>query len=261
MADVAAACGNLLLDVAQLTHAGGRPSNQDALGSSYAGQLACFVVSDGVGGLQGGEIASQTVIEAVIGSFVREAAFGPQALHSYIENAAAELARRQSEQQELDGMSATVALLLIDCASRSALWGHVGDTRVYLFRENQVRHVTKDHSLVQQLVDAGYCEAGQLRGHPQRSTLCAALGVAGEHKAEVSAAPVLLQTGDAVLICTDGFWEWITEQEMEKVLESSTSAEQWLAAMVAIVDRNGTLSSVAPDNYTAFTIYVEDTKQ
>lgn len=261
MLDASLVDGGLALSFAELTHIGGRQSNQDALASAHQDDLACFVVSDGVGGYSGGEIASAIVVDAVIGRFLIESAFSPRALHSYIDYAAAQIARRKLEECQLQGMSATVAAVLIDQKNRSALWAHMGDTRIYLFRRNKVHKVTKDHSLVQQLVDAGYCSADQLRDHPQRSMLCAAIGSDGENIAEVTQVPMAIEAQDTFLICTDGFWEWITEQDMEDAAATAQSAEEWLMAMRVIVEKNGSLPHVSHDNYTAFAISFKDTRQ
>lgn len=251
----------LILDVAQLTHTGGRQSNQDALASAEQDDLACFVVSDGVGGQNGGEVASSLVVQAVTDTFLREAAFGPRALQAYIGHASAQVAQRKLEQEQLRHMGATVAAVLIDRRNRSALWAHMGDTRVYLFRDNKLHKVTKDHSLVQQLIDAGYCSADQLRSHPQRNMLSAAIGGEGGSVPEVIELPTALHAGDAFLICTDGFWEWITETEMEHAAASAHSAHEWLALMRVTVESNDHPSLSPRDNYTAFAIYVGEAGQ
>lgn len=246
--------GGSTLGVAQLTDPGGRGANQDALASAQFDEVACFVVSDGVGGHRGGEIASALVVKAVVDAFVREATFSPRALQSYIGNAILQVNGRKSRDARLESMSATVAAVLIDCRNRLALWAHMGDSRIYLLRQNKIIRVTKDHSLVQQLVDAGYCSADQLRSHPQRSILCAAVGVGEDCMAEVTETAAPMEEGDAFLVCTDGFWEWVTEPEMEQAAAASASAGEWLMAMRTIAERNGSHLSSSRDNYSAFTI-------
>ncbi|MFC5473303.1 PP2C family protein-serine/threonine phosphatase [Paraherbaspirillum soli] len=256
MADTPSSGNALVLTSSQLTNVGGRQSNQDALASARQDDLACFVVSDGVGGQEGGEIASNIVVKAVLDRFQQEATFSPRALQAYIDFAVIKLVRRQSEEPRLKDMSATVAALLIDRKNRSVLWAHMGDTRVYHFRGGKVHRVTKDHSLVQQCVDAGHCQPEQLRTHPQRSILCAAVGVAGDGIAEVTQLPEPVQAGDSFLICTDGFWEWIDESEMESAAAAADSAKAWLTGMHAIVEKNGGASKTPRDDCTAFTIYL-----
>lgn len=247
---------HIALNIAQFSHIGGRESNQDALGVAEKGDLTCFVVSDGVGGNEGGEIASNSVVRTIINKFQQDPTFSPHTLEYYTAFARAQLTWRQSEQPQLKTMSATVATVLIDCKNRLAIWGHMGDTRIYFFRSKKLYSVTKDHSLVQQLIDAGHYRPEQLRTHPQRSVLLAAIGVESDYGLEVTAVPTSVQVGDALLICTDGFWEWITESEMENAAESTHSAEEWLKAMQVIVRKNGGASTKPRDDSTALTIYI-----
>jgi serine/threonine protein phosphatase PrpC len=155
-------------------------------------------------------------------------------------------------------MSSTVAVLLIDQKNRCALWGHMGDTRLYLFRRGKLLSATKDHSLIQQFVDAGHCSPEQLRRHPRRSILCAAVGVEGSAPADITQDVTQLQGGDTFLVCSDGFWEWISEAEMEQAALLAGSAQDWLDLMHAIVEKNGKASNIPLDNCTAFTIYVAE---
>lgn len=248
----------LVLSLAQLSHAGGRQVNQDAWGSVLQDDLACIIVCDGVGGEYGGEIASNIVVHSIMEMFAEEASFGPRALQSYIEYAVAQLQLRQAQSPHLKDMSSTVAVLLIDQTNRCALWAHMGDTRLYRFRRGKLLSVTKDHSLIQQFVDAGHCSAEQLRRHPRRSILSAAIGVEGSAPATITQSASEIKDNDAFLLCTDGFWEWISEAEMEQAAIQADSAQEWLDIMRALVDKNGSASNVALDNCSAFTIHVAD---
>lgn len=251
MARMLTADQGLELDCAQLTDIGGRQSNQDAHANAQQDGLACFVISDGTGGHAGGEIASRLVVNAVIDGFLQELSFGGRALRFYVEHAIAQVAKRKIAEQQLKDMSATVATVLIDKENRFALWAHLGDTRIYLFRDGKVYRATHDHSLVQQFVDAGYCPPEALRTHPQRSVLYAAVGTEGDTDPEITHETVALHDGDAFLLCTDGFWEWVTEHEMEQSLADAASADDWLRRMREILERNGRNSPKLRDNYTA----------
>jgi len=242
----------------ELTEIGDRQSNQDAQASARQGGLACFVVSDGAGGHAGGEIASSLVVKAVIDSFLQELSFGVRALQFYVSQAISRVAQGKSTDRQLKDMSATVAAVLIDNDNRCALWSHLGDPRIYLFRNKKIQSVTRDHSLVQQFVDAGYCPPEALRTHPQRSVLYAAVGTDGDTPPEMTQEIVALQEGDAFLLCTDGFWEWITESEMEQCLARAVSVEDWLRKMRKIVEDNGNKSPKFRDNYTAQALWFTD---
>lgn len=242
------------LQFAQISEVGDRQSNQDALGHARQDDLSCFVVADGVGGREGGDIAATIVIESVLDSFLQDSSFSNRALRSYLDFAVVQVAVRKDEEQGLENMSATVAALLIDQKNRCAYWGHMGDTRVYLFRAGKMHGVTRDHSVVQQFIDAGYNTPDQLRTHPQRNALFAAIGAEGESVPEVIPAPVELLDGDAFLICTDGLWEWIEEAQMESILAASGDAQQWLQALCAAAADNSSASPKSRDNFTAFAI-------
>ena len=254
---------NTVLDlhVARISGAGGRSSNQDSLASANQDDLACFVIADGAGGHEGGEIASAIVTRSVIDEFLKDSSFGTRAIRSYVDHAISIVRQRQGQEQRLKEMSATVAVLLIDPQSRVATWAHLGDTRIYLFRRNRIDRITKDHSLVQQFIDAGYCKQSQLRAHPQRSKLFAAIGADFDLESGLPQDETAIEDGDIFLICTDGFWEWITEAEMERTLSMSDSAESWLADMTHIVEVNGAAARNSQDNFTAFAIWVGEPNQ
>lgn len=246
----------LSLDHASVTLCGARPSNQDVLGDAHQDDLSCFILCDGVGGCKGGGVAASIVVDAIRHRFLEEGAFGPRALHSYIRHAVECVKARQAAQPAMKTMSATVVALLIDRQNRCATWMHVGDTRLYLFRNGARYAVTKDHSIAQQLVDAGLCRPDALAKHPHRGQLLAAIGATdGDDLPAPEAEPVLL-AGDAFLICTDGFWENITEKEMEECLARSTSAKEWLAAIRSLCEGAGDPGREPSDNASAVAIRI-----
>jgi serine/threonine protein phosphatase PrpC len=247
---------DMALAVAQTTNLGGRQTNQDALGMVEQDGLACFVVSDGAGGHHGGEIAANIVVQAVIDSFMRDLSFGSRALQSYIEEAIVKVGQGQTEDQSRADMSATVAAVLIDRKNRCVLWGHMGDTRVYLFRRGKLCSMTKDHSVVQQIIDAGYCQPEEARTHPQRSTLFAAIGAEGGTRPTVCDDALAIEDGDALLMCSDGFWEWVTEAQMEQALAGATHVDAWLERMGGLAETSSSAAAKTRDNFTAFALWL-----
>jgi serine/threonine protein phosphatase PrpC len=246
----------IAISYAEMSAIGGRQSNQDALGAIMLDDLACFVVADGAGGHDGGEIAANTVVEAIIDRFELESVFGARAMSTYIDSAIDAVAAAKADQAHLKDMSATVATVLIDLKNNRAFWAHLGDTRIYLFRRGKVNRMTKDHSIAQQFVDAGFWPHDSIRNHPQRSRLLAAIGSEGEMRPEVSAEPIQCLDGDVFLICTDGFWEWVTENEMEQSLGDAISAEQWLHQLCDTISKKADLSGKPRDNCTAYAIWL-----
>lgn len=246
------------LDTAHISAIGKRQSNQDALASACEDEVTCFVVADGAGGHQGGEIAAQLVTGSIIEKFRQEASFSAHALLSYVDWAIDKVARQQKGDPRQENMSATMAALLIDQSNRCALWAHLGDTRIYLFREGKIAMISKDHSMTQRLVDAGYVAYAQIRQHPRRNLLFAAIGAQGDTPPEVTMEATALQEGDAFLLCTDGFWEWVHEHEMEQSLSEAKNSHAWLDAMNAIAEKNLGAAEHKRDNFSAFAICIRD---
>jgi serine/threonine protein phosphatase PrpC len=263
MADAPAAppAAGIGLDVAQVSGIGGRDSNQDALGSLRLGGLVCFVVSDGAGGHEGGEIASRTVVQAVSAAFeeavTNGGGIGAATLQACIARAMAAVAQARAGNAQLESMNATVAILQVDTRRGEAAWAHLGDTRIYLFRGGRLLHMTKDHSLVQQFIDAGLVDGADLRTHPKRNLLYAAIGAENDVPAAIQ-APIALEDGDAVLVCTDGLWEWVSEDAMEEALSATGSAQAWLDALCAAAEHNGAQSATMRDNFTAQVVLVHN---
>jgi serine/threonine protein phosphatase PrpC len=248
----------LRLDIAHITEIGDRVSNQDALASANVDDLSCFIVADGTGGHEGGEIAANLVITGIIEKFKQEASFSTRALESYIDWAISLVEKNQQQNEKLHNMSATMATVFIDHHNYCALWAHLGDTRIYHFRHEKILSISKDHSIAQRLVDAGYADYAQLRLHPQRSLLFAAIGAEGEIGPEVSVEPISLQQGDAFFLCTDGFWEWIQDHEMEQCLTNTQSSSEWLGKMNIVAKKNIGDLPINRDNFSAFTIRLHD---
>jgi serine/threonine protein phosphatase PrpC len=249
--------------LAQITSPGARSTNEDSLASRSAQGCECVIMADGAGGHRGGALASAVVVDTVAAAFLRQPEMNSEELKAVIEEADAQLRLQQQSQSGFGDMCSTLVVAVINRSKGTAIWGHVGDTRVYHFRRNELLSVSKDHSVVQQLVDAGLVPGNQIRSHPRRNVLAAALGMkAGSNLAALSSnvmdAPISLADGDALLICTDGFWELVTEADMERALKLAGSAEDWLALM-----ESGLRSRLKPmsDNYSAVALWVGEPQQ
>lgn len=255
MADPVLTGGSVALDIAEVSRIGGRASNQDACASTDNGALVCLVVADGAGGHEGGEIASALVVQAVVGAFERSPGCTQALLRALIAKATSDVQREKIGRPQLASMSATVATVVLDRAHGNACWAHLGDTRIYLFRGGRQLHMTRDHSLVQQLIDGGLAAGADPRTHKRRNVLYAAIGAESDVLPEVT-GPLALEEGDAILICTDGLWEWVTEDVMESCLARAGSAQEWLDALCAAADKASTGSADTRDNYTAQAVLV-----
>lgn len=234
---------------AYICNQGSRENNEDAVAIISYGEDVCIIAADGLGGHGKGEIASATVIE------VAKQCFGKQGWYDlffsrYFTECENKLEKKQKQERSYDGIKTTV---VIACVSNDILHGaHVGDSRLYLFRKNRLQYRTLDHSVPQMLVYAGEIREKQIRNHPDRSRLLKVMGQRAEKVYFEEDRTWNLKAGDAVLLCTDGFWELIQERHMCKMLRKAKTAEEWLRLMQEVILKNGTGKDM--DNYSAAAI-------
>lgn len=241
------------VEFATLSRQGQRTYNEDACGYWFSDAGACFIVADGAGGHGGGDVASETAVRTLLSAFSSSPVLTRQSIETLVAQADSAIRYGQGLAGNLSQMSATVAALFLDGQARQAQWIHLGDTRVYHFRRHDCRLLTKDHSLVQNFVDAGMLSASGVRGHAERNLLFAALGMGEDIVPTALDVPFAVEEGDAFLICTDGFWEVVLETEMVDALLCACAAEEWLVRMERlIVDR----AASGQDNYSALAVWV-----
>jgi serine/threonine protein phosphatase PrpC len=226
---------------AAVSHVGKiRSNNQD---SGYAGRHL-FVVADGMGGHAGGDVASAIATKRVAEADTEYAAVedAEQALRSAMIAANSLLAETVFEHSELTGMGTTVSGIL-RVGDRIAL-AHIGDSRIYRFRDGDLEQVTADHTFVQRLVDSGRITAEEAAVHPRRSVLMRVLG-------DVDAAPEIdtkildTRPGDRWLLCSDGLSSYVSEERLATILATVPSAQNAADRMV-----KESLDHGAPDNVT-----------
>ncbi|MCX9156600.1 protein phosphatase 2C domain-containing protein [Niveibacterium sp. 24ML] len=243
----------LELETAYFSDQGGRTRNEDACGYWSSDTGACWVVSDGAGGHGSGDVASRLVVSRILEWFSANPVVGSDRAVELLRGANDAVINAKRSGVTKDDMHATVALLMIDRARNEAIWGHAGDTRIYLFRDGAVAYCTRDHSLVQNLIDAGYGSTDMIRSHPQRSLLTSAIGSAESIELSVAGTPLQILSGDVFLMCTDGWWEYVDEQEMTRMLAQSSSPQHWLQLMS---DSLRAKVSSGNDNFTAICVVV-----
>lgn len=239
------------LEIHVLSKPGGRAINEDAYGV-WSNPAACFcALSDGAGGHLAGEVASRLAIKQVLGCFYRAPETGAEALEAALKSANDVIVHEQQQSPETSDMRATILVLAIDTANATARWGHIGDTRLYCFRGKRIIAQTRDHSVVQSMVDAGYIEQKNLRSTPRRNALFAALGDAQAFAPSIEMVPFPVRDGDVFLLCTDGFWEYLDEAQMEHLLMQAKSPEAWLRQLESEVLKSGRADQ---DNYSALVV-------
>jgi serine/threonine protein phosphatase PrpC len=236
-----------------LSRMGGRELNEDSYGFLEMNRAACWVVADGLGGHRGGETASKVAVDAVLASFRAAPSFSIASLQTHLEAAQQAVLKAQKEQPTLSTMRTTIVILISD--SQRALWAHVGDSRLYCIENGHIVSCTKDHSVVQAMVSAGEMPASRIRHHEDRNRLLRCLGNAeADFRPTILSEPRSLNSGIAFLLCTDGFWENVTESEIEVDFAKGDGAKDWLALMEGRLLERATDSD---DNYTAIAIRVD----
>lgn len=200
-------------------HIGGRKTQQDQAIclSSPNGKQQLLLVADGVGGHQGGAEASQAIVDAARALFpaaLSRFAHGRDFLAQLCATATQAIQRTHAPGGEA-GFSTLVALLV---DSERAYWVHVGDSRLYGFQGDSLFHQTRDHSLVQRLVDHGKITEAERDRHPERNRV---LQVMGMPTVQPTFGETTLTENMSFLLCTDGFWDQIRPVEMRPILASS----------------------------------------
>ncbi len=239
------------LDVDFLSKAGGRKYNEDYSGVAEVGGFGCFVLADGLGGHRGGEIASKVTVEAIINSFKESPGASTDKLNGLVGEADHLLNNSKSEQLKSGSPKTTLVVLLI--GPNYACWAHIGDSRLYLFRNGTIYFQTKDHSVPQHLADSGRIKASDIRFHEDRNRLTAAFDGDSLNRVSYSDDRFSLATGDSFLLCSDGFWEYVFEKEMEKEISLAISAAEWLKAMELILLKRVKRDH---DNYSAIAVII-----
>jgi serine/threonine protein phosphatase PrpC len=225
-----------MFDTAGLSRDGGRTVNMDRWASAEAKGLTCWVLADGLGGHANSQVASELAVETVLNGFRDKPRLDAKALTELFDMANAAVLAKQAEGPELRDIGTTLVVLISD--GRRAVWGHVGDSRLYLLRLGGVATQTRDHAA-------------------PNGVLLKAIG-SKQLKADIS-GPHRLFRHDAFMLCVDGFWEKLHSGdtagpvEMEIDHAKATSAQSWLALLERrIFDRIDERS----DNYTAVAVQV-----
>lgn len=237
-----------MLDIAYKSAIGDRQVNEDCLLIGAQNGRYCFVVCDGVGGNGMGDVASDLVAKILVEQSVKHK-FNACISRAFTV-AQDELLKYQIKNNAKNKMKTTAAMLLVE--ENSFCIGHIGDTRVYIFGENNIRYRTMDHSVPQMLALAGEISEEEIRNHPDRNILLKAMGTKWEKPMFDVSTVMPISEFKAALVCSDGFWEYISENEMLDSLKYSTDSNEWLNKMLLITE------SVAinknRDNYSAIAI-------
>ena len=222
-----------------------RNANED----SFFARAPVFVVADGMGGAQAGEVASKAAATA----FDRDLpdAQPERVLRETIEAANREIHEHARADPALTGMGTTITAAIVDAAGEEVGIGHVGDSRAYRLRDGKLERLTRDHSLVEEMRRKGQLTDAQAEDHPQRSIITRALGPEPEVEVDVQTVPA--QAGDVFLLCSDGLTTMLGDDRIARVLAGATSMDAAVRALVDEANRAG-----GRDNITALAFRLED---
>ena len=240
------------LEVASLSDIGcQRENNEDsysywepAADSEFQRKGRLAAIADGMGGYAGGQEASRLAVETVREVYENVVGEDPHAaLLEAFARAHEKIQSYAARHPDLRGMGTTCTALVI--RGRQLYFAHVGDSRLYLIRGGNITRLTRDHSYVGRLVENGIVRAEDAEKHPQRHILTAALGAGIEVAAIQSGEQgIVLQDFDDLLLCTDGLWGMVSDQELEKTVTANTPTECCTALVQLALQRGG------PDNIT-----------
>lgn len=239
----------------QESRRGSRKSNQDRIGYCYSRDAALMLVADGMGGHLHGEVAAQIALEYITETFRREANPGIGDPAAFLRQALiaahhAIIAHARDRSLEEAPRTTCVACVVQDHA---ACWAHAGDSRLYHIRNGRVVAQTRDHSLVQQLIDSGRIRAESVAAHPDRNRIFSCLGSQGLPKLDVSPMTALA-AGDTLLLCSDGLWNPLSP----KIIGGAVQNSGIMLAVPELLDEAERRAGRASDNLSAIALTWEE---
>ena len=225
-----------------------RQNNEDALLVGEGEDETLFVVADGIGGFEAGEVASSLAVDVLKG--LRS----DRSFKTAIAEANRRILAAGRGNEKLSGMGTTVVAIRFGGTQQepTAEVAHVGDSRAYLVRGGEMNPITEDHSLVAELVRSGDLTRDQAAEHPQKNLITRALGADEEVDVDTSVLPV--EAGDRVLLCSDGLSDMVPEAKISEILQESSEDPERAARglLTAALDAGGN------DNITAIVVDVKE---
>lgn len=235
--------------VYQNSRIGGRKYNQDRVGYAYTDEALLLVLADGMGGHLHGELAAEITVHTYMQAFERGACLRvsePEKFLADTMQSAHDAIVKYAQDHHLGGNPGTTCVAALVQDGR-VCWAHAGDSRLYLLRDGATVAVTHDHSVVQQWADWGIISAEEMKTHAERNKITNCLGGVGELFYSEPAAAVPLQSGDVLLLCSDGLWSPLVDTEVAASFMSSSLKSTTEHLMDIAIGREGARA----DNTTA----------
>jgi PPM family protein phosphatase len=213
-----------------------RGTNEDR----FVARPPLFLVADGMGGQNAGEVAASMTADLFEGAVADGALSTVAELGDALGRANASVRERSGRDRELQGMGTTCTAVLV--TGPRLLVAHVGDSRAYLLRRNELRQLTTDHTFVQRLIDQGQLQPEDVATHPQRSVLVRAIGAAADIVAD--RLTIDLEPGDRLLLCSDGLSSLVTAGEIAGALDGHTDPQAAAERLVELANAAGGIDNV-----------------
>ncbi|WP_412988145.1 Stp1/IreP family PP2C-type Ser/Thr phosphatase [Pediococcus siamensis] len=231
-----------------------RDENQDYVGVFKNKKNVLFsIVADGIGGRQGGDVASEMAVSH-LGYLFQNTEFTDVAnaikwLQAEVTQENNEILETSQKYSDLNGMGTTIVVAII--LENQFIVAHLGDSRCYLFKINELKQLTSDHSLVNELIKQGQLSPEEARNHPQKNIITKTLGISTNSDLDVHT--YVWKKHDLLLLCTDGLTNMVTDQTIAEVLAGSLSLEQKCLKLIELANQAG-----GRDNVTVLLIQADD---
>jgi len=227
------------------SHLGKRRSiNEDSVNVFNLDDGLLSIVCDGLGGNRAGEVASKTAVETIYNYFLQHPELDNLTkMDVALKEAHQILLKMGSESEHYKGMATTAVVVFI--VGNAVYWGHIGDSRIYILTDNQLRQITKDHSLVQKMVDNGLITPKQAAKHPHRNIIVKALGEENDCLSDCDYFYLHDDQQFKLLLCTDGLCGVLNFNEIFKILSNGENLEEISQNFFRQVEDYG-----SPDNFS-----------
>lgn len=201
-----------------------RDNNQDSFAAAHLSTTASFaVVCDGMGGANGGNVASALAVKIISESFIRNFRNNMtdssvrMLMESAIATANSTVLSAAAKNPDYKGMGTTVVSVLVN--GGQVTLAHLGDSRAYLYTQDHLSLLTHDHSVIQSMIDTGQITENEARYHPNKNVITRALGV--NKNVDIDFNSISLQPGDILLLCTDGLTNYVEKERIEYLLKNT----------------------------------------
>ncbi len=230
-----------------------RSENQDYYGNLELDKYSFFIVADGMGGYNGGELASKLAakyyIEYIKNSNIEDFSSIIDLQEEALQSANDKIYSLSKSYEQYANMGTTAVCVCVDYDKKSYHITHIGDSRAYIYSENKLQLITRDHSLVNDLIDSGSITEDEAKNFANKSTITRAVGVASKIKPESRSLD--MKESDILLMVTDGLTNELSDTEIEAIIANNSTADKISSSLVDLAIRNG-----GHDNITVTTILI-----